>query len=443
MNKIITLIKTHRAITTVLVIGFCAALGYALYFHIKPSVDARAYDSIAWSLVQGTGYTETSSPVHDSAIGRLGPGYEFFLAFWYFIFGHQLWIIWVIQAILHVASGFLIYRFIKEFYEGNHRERYAVLGATFYIFFIDVLEFPAMLLTETLYIFLVLLGAWFGLKMWRRPNTKNTIFGMFFLVLAVLVRPPAVIVLFLLLGYLAVRKYFKLVLVGALVAILVLTPWTIRNYQKYHRFIVTSAILGYDLWVGNSPDSKHVGELTATKEIDTYASSQGLFAANKKGMSEVIGLIFSDPGSFLKLQLTKTSIYFSAARPAAFWFHLHGVSQLATIILSSGFAFVLLIFGLAGLWLQITKRTKDSWFLILATLAAPAGIIWIVAETRYRYQMYPFLIILGVLFLAELKQNWRAYLKPAAVALLLVFTNTAFDAIRNAPRVLERFNRLF
>lgn len=84
-----------------------------------------------------------------------------------------------------------------------------------------------------------------------------------------------------------------------------------------------------------------------------------------------------------------------------------------------------------------------SWFMVLATLAAPAGIIWIVAETRYRYQIYPMLIILGVLFLAELLKDWRKYRITIITAVLIIGANTAFDAITNIPRVFERFHRLF
>lgn len=443
IRNILKTIKDHRLITTVLLIGLCAALGYAFYFHIRPSTDAKAYDRIAWSLVQGTGYTETTNPIPDAAIGRLGPGYEFFLAFWYFLFGHKVWIIWIIQSLLHIGSGFIVYLLIKDFHHGEKREVYASLGAGFYIFFIDLLEFPAMLMTETLYLFLVLLGVRYGLKMWQNPVRRNVIVTSVFLTLAILVRPPATIVLCLMLLYLLVQKYFKQALVFAVVSVLILTPWTVRNYTVYHRFIVTSAILGYDLWVGNSPDSAHIGELTATKEIDTYTTNEGLFAANKRGTSEVIALFFQNPKAFLKLQLTKTSIYFSAARPAAFWFHLKGVSQLLTIILSSIFAYIIFIFGISGFWLQLKKRTLESWFLVLVTLAAPAGIIWIVAETRYRYQIYPILIVLGVLFLIELLKDWQKYKTILIVVAVIISINTAFDAINNIPRVLERLHRLF
>jgi len=436
-------IKKHKLIAIILLLGFAVTLSYAFYFHIKPSVDAKAYDSIAWSLVQGTGYTETTNSLPDSAIGRLGPGYEFFLAAIYWVFGHQLWIVWIIQSILHTLSAFIVYRLIRRLYVEVNAEKYAALGAGLYIFFIDLLEFPAMLLTETLYLFLVLSGIYFALSMWEKPVLRNVLATSALFTLALLVRPPVTILMLVAIGFLIYRRLWRYAAIFAFMAVIILTPWTVRNYLKYHRFIPTSYILGYDVWVGNSPESKYIGELTATEEIDRYTLEEGLFAANERGKREVLNLALRHPWEFIKLQLAKTSIYFSAARPAAFWFHLSGISQILTIIFSSIFAFIIFAFGLSGLWIYIKKRDFISRMITLATLAAPAGIIWIVAETRYRYQIYPMLIIMGVLFLAELLKDRRKYKTIIITAAFIISINTAFDAVTNIPRVLERFHRLF
>ena len=436
-------IKGHKFIMIILLFGFIAALSYAFYFHMKPSADAKAYDSIAWSIVQGTGYTETTNPLPDSAIGRLGPGYEFFLAAIYWIFGHRLWVVWIIQSILHTASAFIVYRLIRRLYVGDNGEKYAAIGAGFYIFFIDLLEFPAMLLTETLYLFLVLSGIYFALLMWERPAMRNVLTTSVLFTSALLVRPPVTILMLVAIGFLMYRRLWRYAAIFAITAVIILTPWTVRNYLVYQRFIVTSAILGYNVWVGNSPGSKYIGELTATEEINRYTTEEGLFAVNKRGTREVLNLALRHPWEFIKLQLTKTSIYFSAARPAAFWFHLSGASQFLTIIFSSSFAFIIFAFGLSGLWLYIKKRDLISRMMVLATLAAPAGIIWIAAETRYRYQIYPMMIILGIIFLAEFIKLPKRYAKILSVVTLIIASNTVFDVVRNIPRLTERLQRLF
>ncbi len=441
MNTVKNFITTHRALSIVLLVGFLTTVAYAFYFKVNITVDAQAYDSIAWSLVQGTGYTETTrAHLPEVAIGRLGPGYEFFLAAIYLIFGHTVWVVWVIQALLHTASAFFVYLLIRRFLKDV--EWPAVVGAGVYIFFIDLLEFPAMLLTETLYLFLVLAGIHYVLNYIEKSSSDDVIRASVFLTLALLVRPPITIAMMVFFGFLLFQKQYRHALIFAGISVLLLTPWTVRNYLRYDKFIVTSSIIGYDVWLGNNPESKYVGELTATKEIDQYSEAEGLFAANERGKKEVIKLLLTDPWGFTKLQLTKTSIYFSAARPAAFWFHIRGSFQLVTILLSSLFAYVIFTLGIAGFLRFMWRKDAFSRMFALLTLAAPVGIIWVVAETRYRYQIYPMLIVLGALFLYEFlkdrKTNWRVLI----ASLVLVTANTVFDLAYNSARVLERLQKI-
>lgn len=443
MDKVINTIKGHKLIAGIIFVGLLVTLAYAFYFQVRVAVDAKAYDSIAWSLVQGTGYTETTSPIINSSIGRSGPGYEFFLAFWYFLFGHRLWVIWIVQSLMHAGSAFLIYLIIKKLLVDSRKELFASLGAGFYIFFIDLLEFPAMILTETLYMFLIILGVYISINLWERATFKRTAGVALLFTLAILIRPQAALLLVIIFGFLIWKRLYRHVLVLILVSVVLMTPWTVRNYLMFHKFIPAGVQLGYNLWVGNSPNAKNVGEMVATEEIDQYTEKYGYFAANDHGIQEVENLALHQPLTFLGLQLTKTSIYFSAARPEAFWFHLQGLSQLVTVVLSGSFAYVLFIFGLAGFWLIIKKKDVISRMFILFTLAAPAGVIWIIVETRYRFQFYPFMIVLGILFLAELIKNRKELIRVLMIAAVLVTANTLFDLVHNSARVVERLHKLW
>ena len=104
--------RKEKKILIFLMLGvFFVALLYSLYFHIEPSVDARAYDKIAWNMVQGNGYKEQANLSYDEdiAILRVGPGYEFFLAGIYWLFGHHIWIVWIINALLTAFSAFFVF----------------------------------------------------------------------------------------------------------------------------------------------------------------------------------------------------------------------------------------------------------------------------------------------------------------------------------------------
>src|SRR3989338_7804568 len=106
----------------VLLVFLCAffliSILYSFYFRIEPAVDARAYDNIARNIVQGNGYRESLDvPIsNDNSIIRVGPGYEFFLAIIYFIFGHYYEVVWIMQALLLTLTAFLVFLLGKEIF---------------------------------------------------------------------------------------------------------------------------------------------------------------------------------------------------------------------------------------------------------------------------------------------------------------------------------------
>ena len=82
----------------------CISASYSFYYRVMPWADAQGYDQIALNLVGGYGYVEKQefaiTPEKDEALIRVGPGYQFFLAAIYFLFGHHYFIVWLLQALL-------------------------------------------------------------------------------------------------------------------------------------------------------------------------------------------------------------------------------------------------------------------------------------------------------------------------------------------------------
>ncbi|MDP2909630.1 MAG: hypothetical protein Q8N69_00980, partial [bacterium] len=109
-------LKENKILLIILIISFGISLIHSFYFRIQPIVDARAYDNIAVNLINGNGYKEdvNAAPDKDFSIGRVGPGYEFFLAGAYTIFGHHYGIVWILQAIFHVLTALFVFLISKE-----------------------------------------------------------------------------------------------------------------------------------------------------------------------------------------------------------------------------------------------------------------------------------------------------------------------------------------
>jgi hypothetical protein len=424
-----------------LVLGI--SLAYAYGFRIAPLVDARWYDTIAWNLAQGKGFrlTDDAPLAKDPAIAVVGPGYPYFLAGIYALFGHHLEPVWIIQSFLHALNTLLVFLLARKiFSDSPNREGYSLFAAALYGFNPDLVQIAAMLFTETLYL-TVILSAALGMAAWiERPEAKIAMGTAAVLGIAILVRPIAVLPLacfFVLLGI--KKKWLSLTASAAIVAVLI-GVWTVRNYTVYNQVVVLTAAGGYDLWVGNNPNS--AGEQLVEPEIDDYKATHDPLETDRHGAEEYWKFIVSDPAGFLKLQAVKTAKFFSALRTSAWWFHLSGVARTLTFLVSAPFYILYLVLGGAGVISALRRGPGMARVAAFLALSVPAVVIPITVTSRMRYPMYPFLAILSALAVLRYKQNGiprRWFLVSAGVVVLA----TAADFFVSLPQIPARIMELF
>lgn len=423
--------KKHKAILILLTVVFILSLAYSFYFHIPPAVDAKAYHRIASNIVWGYGYIENPNlaPDIDLAISRMGPGYELFLTLIYFVFGIHYQIIWVINALLFVASGFLLYKIAEKLFND---QKIALLATGSYLLFIDVLQATAMLLTENLYLFLLILI--FYLLTYFDDKRKLGYQVIFSSVVAVtaLVRSTYLLTHLFLAVYLLIKKNYRLVILSFLFVVLIFVPWGIRNYRVFNKFMLSNVTLGYNLWAGNNLDS--VGEQSGTQEIDQYLEENGIVKTAERGTTEFKNYVRQHPFHYLRLQLIKTVKYFSLVRVSAFWFHLSGAFKLITALWSGIFASFIFIFGSLGLYELIRK--KKQTLLALFIISFPISVIPFLVENRYRWPIYPFLAITAAYAFFKIKRKqikWIKVLWPLAIFVLI----TVIDIIISYQDVIS------
>lgn len=434
-------IKEHRIILCIMAAAFILSLAYSFHFRITPAVDAAAYDHIAWNLVSGNGYKEYAelSYSDDLAIIRVGPGYEFFLAGIYFLFGHHYEAAWIINALLHALSALLVFLTAREIFKETNGSFIGVVAALFIALSPDLITMSGMLMTETLGVFLIALSVYL---FWRYVNSVAKPVWLLSIValafgFAVMVRTPAAL-LFLPFAYYLIReKQRRYFLIFTAILILLFMPWISRNYSVHHVFIPTNLAFGYDLLAGNHPGA--TGELEPYPLNDEFMR-QGRIEGNKMALKTAIGFISAHPAEFLKITLDRISIYFSFARPTGFWFHLHGFAKAATLALSAIYSVLLFTLGFLGAYgiKVMPPEDKKRARLFLAMLVMmPLSVIWIIVETRYRFLIYPFFAVFagyGLQALFDKKISWRALFGIFGI----LFLNTAFDAGRNLDRIIER-----
>ncbi|MSR76133.1 MAG: hypothetical protein EXS68_00900 [Candidatus Ryanbacteria bacterium] len=434
----------YRAIIFVACLSAMLSLAYAFYYHDRPRTDALGYDRIGWNLAQGNGYIEDvvniDRPAEDWAINRVGPGYQFFLAGLYFLFGHQIWVVWVAHALLRAISTVLIWLITRKLFPDE--SRIALIAAWLFALSPDFILISGLLLTETLYA-AVMLAALLGVLVVfeRQRSTKNvTLITGFFFAIALLVRPTTLFVLMLFCAILVYQKRWKELLISLVLPICIVGSWSVFATLRFDRFILTTGVGAYDLWVGNSPGATGGFEKTPeVQEARNTMSHKDLDAYSKKKYWE---FLVTQPFEFTVLQVRKTILYFSLARPGGYWPHLYAraLELYATLAASALWSSVLFVLGIAGAWMLVWERQDlATRFLLGAALLQPVSVIPLIVETRYRYPFFLFLIIFAAYALTHISRSRRIVL-CAAVVLGAV---TLGDFTFHMSDILEKMYRIF
>ncbi len=179
------------------VLALLLSLSYSFYFRVKPGVDARTYDDIAWNLAQGFGYRAAldGSAALDQSIIYSGPGYELFLASIYRVFGHRYEPVWILQALFHALSALLVFLISRRVVRHQWSDGLGLIAAAFVGFSPDLITNASMLLTENLAIFLMLAAVYYFFRYRESCDWRDLAPLLIALVAAVAVRTPIIFLL--------------------------------------------------------------------------------------------------------------------------------------------------------------------------------------------------------------------------------------------------------
>lgn len=438
--------RTSECLYAVLVLSLALSVGYAFYHRITPAVDARAYDAIALNILSGQGFLEISgqNPQFDPAIIRAGPGYEYFLAGLYRIFGHHYSYVWLFQAILHAATAWLVYLICRQIFDRGGK-KIGLLAAALVGFSPDLIEISAMLMTETLYIFLLTLTLYVFVHLTQlRSGYRPVSAGLGVLTgVSILNRPTAGLFALIISFYFGLEKKYKSLLLFLILLFLTLLPWAVRNYRIYRQIIPTTLIGEYNLWLNNTLTSRG-GQFSDEKynPLNEYAKTYGYSALPAKANSEFKNFLSEHPLSFLKLSLLRTVRYFSLIRPMGFWFYQSGWPQAIFVVSSAFYIAVLFVIGFSGMWLSLKSPNRLLFYLTAFAATSPLTLIPVVVQSRYRFQIYPMLAIFGGYLFYRGWNNWVGIKKVLKYTTVILLSVSALDLFLFAGRAADRIKSL-
>jgi len=434
-----------KVLTLILLLSFLFSFSYALYFKIQPKVDALAYDNIALNIASGNGFRENVavSTDRDFSIARVGPLYEYFLAAIYKLFGHNYYFVWFFQAILHALTAFLVYLTgVLIFKDSDKKEEVALWSAGILGFYPDLIEISAMLMTETLYLFLFCLMLYVFFRILEEEISYISIVPLGLVSgLAVLARPPVLFSLPVIVFYLYWKRKSKETLLFVAIFLMVLTPWTARNYNVYGEIAPFGVAGQLNFWIGNHLNSQ--GKQETSQEIIEFATAHPVVDLGSESIKRFKTFILEHPREFLKTTALRVNRYFSVVRPMGFWFYTSGWRQMTFVAFSVIGSIILFVLGLAGA-IKMFKEQKEAYLYLLAfALLTPLILFITVVETRYRFQIYPLLAIFSGYFISVLNLKDKSIVKILSVATLIVFLNGGVDFLLNSSRVFDRLEGWF
>ena len=259
--------NSDTAISKQLLISFAAIFLLALTVRVLYDVmlphtlafDEPYYDHIASQLASGHGFTFafsawfTSIPYKPTSIQE--PIYPFVLALLKIIFGPDNYYLGahIVQAVIGALIPIIIgIRGGRIFGWGT-----GVLAAIVLAFYPPLIYFGCLLMTETLYTFLLVGAVIFISKQTQSNRLVNwlngTVFGLACLTRSVLLGFIPVLLIWLWLSSPSRRKGLVSALFTLLGIVSVISPWTMRNYLAHNAFVPIATKGGWNLYFYNYP----------------------------------------------------------------------------------------------------------------------------------------------------------------------------------------------
>ncbi len=238
------------------------------------------YGAIARNIVSGNGYTRTTEldgslePTSSHA-----PLYPYFLALFYRYGQTNLvfLVIELIQAFISAVTILIFYRMALVLFN----KPVAVLTSFGMALYPPSIYYSAKLTPTTFFIFLLSLALLLVLRKGKNIS-YSTMAGGIVLGLSLLCDPltfalfPALII-----WYFIQRKIsVSTLLLVMIISLILLIPWTVRNYSIHARIVPVTTQFGVNFWIGNNPNA------TGTDYYKVYSIEEGTFVLMTETLSK-------------------------------------------------------------------------------------------------------------------------------------------------------------
>jgi len=388
--------KEHKVLAAIILIIFLAGFSYA--YLVSEQVlwdDEGDFDTIAQNVLQGNGF----SRIPDSSVPmiRRVPLYPLFLALIYRLFGHSLDAVRVLQMFLVALTALIGYLAVCFIFKGES----SFLSLLLIGLWPPLIVLSTRIMSETLNTFLLSLSILSLVMLLRRRSMTLAFVSGLLIGIATLCKAstavfPIFVFVFLILAYRSKKEalYHGLILIFA--AAIAISPWTIRNYLEFKRFIPIQLGISPALWVGTdiSKGGRWEGEGKMPHHEFRKGLSEDHLYAEKFYFKEAIKNIKENPGGYLILMVKKAGGFWR--RPSVGGGEKFGLKKI--LVRGSNYLlhYLAIVFGIIGSILVVKRRMLLGYPLILVISYYTLMYALLFAEPRYHIPVLPALIILAI-----------------------------------------------
>ncbi len=430
----------------IVLIGLFARIWWIRTIPTEQLYDFDAYYRIAQNIFEGKGFTYEGAP-----IAFQGMFYSYLLGMIFKVTGSASiatakWL----NVLFSMGTILLSWQIVLKLFEGKKNASLLALTTMAFVAFLPQhIAYCNTTGTETIMGFLLALVMWIQLSP-LKDKVKYPLLGLLTGICAL--TKPFYMAFPIILGvseWMMKKDLKKAALKGAviwLVMAIVITPWAIRNYKAYDRFIPVSYNSGFNLYINNNPNNIHGGWMSfddlykpdgLQEKIDKHLEN-----GNKSiKLASDIELDFKplatewikeNPLEFIKLGLIRVhSTYFNGSWDVDAWTmnqisskpttltekevgrNLNSFRALNDITLSvmSSFSFIFILIGIPSVFMAIVspkKRLDASIVIPFMNLAFPSIVFFVYeGQPRYNHSLMFIMIIVLVITSEKLTKMYK------------------------------------
>lgn len=394
------------------ILQLIAIIKYNNYFLLgsleKMDNDDVKYIRSAWTLLEKGMFTYHYT---DQPTVFIMPGHVFLIAGIMKIFGKGdmgLTAFRIFQALIQTGSLYLIFligRRVFNSYAG-------IIACLIDALYIPEIASPGIILTEVEFKFLLLLLIYVSIYALETRKTKYYIWGGVVLGLGCLVRPtmatfPIVILILWFVYRYSFKECLKYTFVVLLMFVLAMSPWWVRNYLTFNRFIPLTLSSGNPFLQGTYIDYDQTRDyLGYEPAVDVIKNNEIEMETGKERLRTYFP---ENPGEYIKWYTIGKTYHFW--RMPYYWRDIFKID----LIMAYRYHLITVFIGITGFLLSLRDKRKSSYILFLTILYFNLIHLPFFTMGRYAYPIIPLVIMYSGYYFYSVFTGWK-FKRYAAVS---------------------------